>query len=46
MSEVAVRGMDSLFLEGEDGMRGFCLSRGVGDVYERQLMSFSGGARY
>ncbi len=31
------RGWDHYFFQAEDGMRGFCLSRGLGDVYEGQL---------
>ena len=28
-----------LFFQAEDGIRDFCLSRGLGDVYKRQLFS-------
>ncbi len=32
-----MRGCDlSLFFQAEDGIRDFCLSRGLGDVYKRQ----------
>ena len=34
--------MDCLFLQAEDGIRDFCLSRGLGDVYKRQLMGAAG----
>ena len=27
------------FFQAEDGIRDFCLSRGLGDVYKRQVMS-------
>ena len=27
------------FFQAEDGIRDFCLSRGLGDVYKRQSMS-------
>ncbi len=28
--------MFNFFFQAEDGIRGFCLFRGLGDVYERQ----------
>ena len=28
------------FFQAKDGVRGFCLSRGLGDVYKRQLLRF------
>jgi hypothetical protein len=27
-----------LFFQAEDGIRDFCLSRGLGDVYKRQVL--------
>ncbi len=30
------RGLDHFFFQAEDGIRDFCLSRGLGDVYERK----------
>ena len=31
------------FFQAEDGIRDFCLSRGLGDVYKRQILGFSAG---
>ena len=31
---------DFLFFQAEDGIRDFCLSRGLGDVYKRQVERF------
>ena len=31
----------NFFLQAEDGIRDFCLSRGLGDVYKRQQYSYS-----
>ena len=31
----------TFFFQAEDGIRDFCLSRGLGDVYKRQDLSFS-----
>ena len=33
------------FFQAEDGIRDFCLSRGLGDVYKRQEQSFCGVAK-
>src|SRR5678809_1222647 len=30
------------FFQAEDGIRGFCLSRGLGDVYKRQVQCLQG----
>ena len=32
------------FFQAEDGIRDFCLSRGLGDVYKRQVTAASGAA--
>src|SRR5674476_934204 len=32
------------FFQAEDGIRDFCLSRGLGDVYKRQLYQLLGGS--
>ena len=32
------RGFGVFFFQAEDGIRDFCLSRGLGDVYKRQAM--------
>ena len=32
-------GFDGFFFQAEDGIRDFCLSRGLGDVYKRQTIS-------
>ncbi len=34
--------MDSIFVRAEDGIRGFCLSGGLGDVYKEQLQGREG----
>ena len=34
--------VDVFFFQAEDGIRDFCLSRGLGDVYKRQILTFSG----
>ena len=31
------------FFQAEDGIRDFCLSRGLGDVYKRQAINGTGG---
>ncbi|CZS11492.1 4-hydroxyphenylacetate decarboxylase large subunit [Clostridioides difficile] len=30
------------FFQAEDGIRDFCLSRGLGDVYKRQVSAYAG----
>ena len=45
---------EGFFFQAEDGIRDFCLSRGLGDVYKRQdnyrkicrFSNFSGTSRY
>eukprot|EP01015_Nassula_variabilis_P032256 TRINITY_DN746_c0_g3_i1.p3 TRINITY_DN746_c0_g3~~TRINITY_DN746_c0_g3_i1.p3 ORF type:complete len:123 (-),score=70.42 TRINITY_DN746_c0_g3_i1:141-509(-) len=34
------------FFQAEDGIRDFCLSRGLGDVYKRQVFSWADGRKY
>ncbi len=34
---IAYEMLRSFFFQAEDGIRGFCLSRGIGDVYEGQV---------
>ena len=34
-----VREYENLFFQPEDGIRAFCLSRGLGDVYKRQTIT-------
>ena len=31
-------GIEDFFFQAEDGIRDFCLSRGLGDVYKRQML--------
>ena len=38
--------IDIFFFQAEDGIRDFCLSRGLGDVYKRQLYDVVVEARY
>ena len=40
-----IREVRGPLLEAEDGIRDFCLSRGLGDVYKRQSSASSSGAR-
>ncbi len=30
---------EGFFFQAEDGIRGFCLSRGLGDLYKRQILN-------
>ena len=34
-------GIIGFFFQAEDGIRDFCLSRGLGDVYKRQVLTIS-----
>ncbi|CZS11797.1 hypothetical protein CDFC105_93917 [Clostridioides difficile] len=36
--EVEGRDIGGFFFQAEDGIRDFCLSRGLGDVYKRQIL--------
>ena len=36
----------SVFFQAEDGIRDFCLSRGLGDVYKRQVVTGSKSIEY